>query len=262
MIVTTNSYRWFGAPQVWWPECPERVYPFLSVSPIVTVMQCSERVAEPLRLLAFRFKPFDTVLLDLTQPEHTLWRGIHSTTRSNINQAKKIDCQILVNEETDVAFQFINEFLSHRKYRAAMSPREWHRMLEHADVFLAKHENCTIAAQVNLVDPTNRARLLMAATVDRHNARFHRMSGHLNRLLLWQAINYYKTRGMHEYDLGGIILDRASPLYSITQFKLSFGGRVVRESTLRLARNAIVRALLRGAVGARLLWRSMAAVAP
>jgi hypothetical protein len=241
---------------VWWPDRPESVYPLLSGSPIVTVMQCGDDIAEALRPYSFRCKFFDTLLIDLSQPVDVLWGQIHSTTRSNINQAKRLECQILVNENKDEALQLINEFIIWRKYRAPLSTSEWRRILSHGDVFFVRHEGKIIAAQVNLVDHSHRARLLLAATVGRNIAQFQRVSGHLNRLLLWFVINHYKTAGVRWYDFGGVILDKNSSLYSISQYKLSFGGHVVRENTLRLAGNSAIRWTLRGIFGARLAWRS------
>ena len=65
----------------------------------------------------------------------------------------------------------------------------------------------------------------------------------------WQELRHYQAAGYRYYDFGGCELDKAAVDYAITQFKLSFGGDVVSEPMLFLAKNPAVRALFR-AMGA------------
>ena len=56
---------------------------------------------------------------------------------------------------------------------------------------------------------------------------------------------------MNSYDFGGVELDKSTPTYSISRFKLSFGGDVIRENIVRLAGNAALRMTLRTVAAAR-----------
>src|SRR5207244_489818 len=123
-----------------------------------------------------------------------------------------------------------------------ISATAWTELREYVDVFVVAYEGVPVAAHVLLVDRP-RARLFLSATTHRADAVDTQVVGRLNRLLHWHEMLYYKACGFAKYDFGGIE-DRSSPVYSVTQFKLSFGGDVVDELTLALAAGAPLRRLL------------------
>ncbi len=73
-----------------------------------------------------------------------------------------------------------------------------------------------------------RARLLYSASRRFDDRETSRLSGTLNRFLHWHEICAYREEGFSTYDLGGIKDDKSN---GITQFKMSFGGDVVKEHT-------------------------------
>ena len=256
MIVFPELFRWFTGLQVWWPDDAAQVARLLAAAPLVSVMQCNERVAEGLRSYAFRYRPFQTLLVDLGLPEPELWRSIDPKGRSLINKGGRLGCRVLVNEQTDAARALINAFMQRRGFRSPLSAAEWEHLRERCDVCLAEHDGRAWAAAIVLLDPPRRARLLYAATAGRADPRSRSLVGPFNRYLFWQQFMHYQARGIRSYDLGGLELDPASPFHSITRFKLSFGGTVVTEHKLRLAGNTLVRSLLRGAAAVRTAWRA------
>ena len=124
-------------------------------------------------------------------------------------------------------------------------------MLPQYDTFLCRHQQVPLVAHVMLRDRPGRARLLFSGSADRHDPRFHAVIGPCNRLLHWHELRHYKAEGYSVYDFGGCDLDKQSPSYPISQFKLSFGGEVVAEPMLYLARNPALRTGLRGCCAAR-----------
>jgi lipid II:glycine glycyltransferase (peptidoglycan interpeptide bridge formation enzyme) len=48
--------------------------------------------------------------------------------------------------------------------------------------------------------------------------------GYATSLLHWHMMLYFKNAGFQTYDWGGVNLDPASSAYSITEFKVGFGG--------------------------------------
>ena len=256
MTVIPQPFHGLASLQVWWPDSADQVFPLLSAAPVVSVMQCSEAVAEPLQAYAFRRRPFQTLLIDLQRPETELWQQIHPRYRSYINQTRRMGCRVLVNEKIESALELINGFMRRRGFRRPLSQAEWRRTLAHCDVFLIKRGDVTQAARVVLVHDPLRARYLFGATADRSDPEYRRFVGPLNRYLFWHEFMHYKARGLRWYDLGGLVLDPMSPLYSISRFKMAFGGTVVTEHTLRLAGNPLARSFLRGAESAWRRWRA------
>jgi hypothetical protein len=94
-------------------------------------------------------------------------------------------------------------------------------------------------------DYPGRAKLLFSATADRSIESLRPFIGACNRLLHWHELQHYKALGYHYYDFGGCTFDKRLPDYSITQFKLSFGGKVAAEPTIFLAKNKRLRIILR-----------------
>jgi len=152
---------------------------------------------------------------------------------------------VSVNDGGEQAFELINRFIQLRDYRRPISAREWHSCLQHGDVFTARHEGRILAAHLVLVDRPFRARLLFGATARLEGRVQQTLMGGVNRYLHWFEFKYYRAAGILCYDLGGVELDEKSPLYSITRFKLSFGGEIVKQNILRLAANPALRLALR-----------------
>jgi Acetyltransferase (GNAT) domain len=246
MLVVKDHFLVFNARQVWWPDRPEEVFAQLSRAPVVTVMQCGDQVACALEPHSFRSKPFDTSLIDLSVSETDLWSRLDpKSCRYHIRKVKEIGCCVTVNEDREQAFDFINAFFSRRKFRRPMSSTAWQSNLEHGDVFIAKHEGRILAAHLVLVDPPLRARIIFGATARLEGGVEPALMGGVNRYLHWYELDHYRARGIARFDFGGIDVDPASPLHSITRFKLSFGGDIVRQHILRLSANRGLRVTLK-----------------
>lgn len=52
--------------------------------------------------------------------------------------------------------------------------------------------------------------------------------GYAATLLHWEMMLYFKKQGFETYDWGGVLLDPTAPHYSITEFKMQFGGTLER----------------------------------
>ncbi len=246
MLTLENRFLVFPELQIWWPEDCDEVYRLLPRSPILTVMQCSEPIAGALRPYAFRDRLFYTSLVDLSSSEEDLWSRLHGQScQYKIRKAERLGCTVSVNEDGDEALNFINRFIRRRSYRRPISWNEWRRCLAHGDVWCAKHAGQLVAAHVLLVDPPHRVRLLFSATADGGVEIPSSVVHVANRYLHWTELSRYRGQGIADYDFGGIVLDAASSLYPISQFKLSFGGRMLTSHILRLARNSRLRAALR-----------------
>jgi len=234
--------------QVWFPrdesipEIEEALRKFM----IVSLMQADKTLMEKFSRYAFRVKPFHTTIVDLSLDEATLWSRLDKkSTRYEIKKAEKMGVEISVNVELDNAYQLINQFIMTRRYRRPILPREWQSILEYADVWCGLYNGNVYVVHVLLKDGMNRVRLLMSATRQRASSEVKRVVSPLNRAMHWREILHYKRSGIRLYDFGGIELDRESPTYTIMQFKLSFGGDIITEYTMRLRSRGALRLLLR-----------------
>jgi hypothetical protein len=248
MIVVENRFSVFNALQAWYPSDPHEVEALLVRAPVVTAMQCDGRVADALERFAFRRRTFHTSLIDLSQDEGALWDRLEKKTcRYQINKARKLAPQALLNQQLDDARRLIADFIARHHFRAPLGDREWTRVTGCCDVFLACHGGKPMVAHVILPDAPFRVRALMSATADRADAAERGVVGALNRWLHWHEFLHYRAQGVAWYDLGGIVLDDNQPEFSITQFKSLFGGNAVTHEVVHLARNPLLRTALRAA---------------
>jgi len=251
MLVVDGHFYRLRALEVWWPVSPEATTSLASRAPVINVMQCNADIATALGSLTFHRRPFQTVLIDLSLPEARLWSRLDQRScRTEINRAKRLDCVVSRNERSDDAFRLLRDFIRRRGYRAPLSAKEWQRQVLNNDVFVVHHEGHPVACHVVQVDGTARARVVSGATVQRGTLP-GAIVGALNRYLLWEEMRYYREGGVGHFDLGGITLDETSPLFSITRFKMSFGGDVVEEHIVHLARSPTLRLALRAMARAK-----------
>jgi lipid II:glycine glycyltransferase (peptidoglycan interpeptide bridge formation enzyme) len=214
-------------------------------------------LARELRPWVFRARPFQTPLIDLARTEEQLWQKLdRESCRPRIRKAQRLGCAISLNEEVEAARVLINDSIRRLRYRTELGEAEWQALLPQHDIFLCKCQGIPLAAHVILRDPPGRARLLMSGIADRNDERFRSVVGPCNRLLHWHELQHYKAKGFRLYDFGGIELDR-SLFEPNPDFKLSFGGEVVAEPMLYLAKNPALRAVLRGISAARRAVRKL-----
>jgi FemAB family len=253
----------FGAASltVWWPSDLGAVLPLLQRAAFLRLMQIDDGLAGLLTRYAFRQKSFHTSLIDLSESRDALWGALDKKScRYEINKASRIEHDIVVNARCDAAYELMNDFIRRSHYRKPLLRREWSVTLQHADVFTAFHQNRAVVTHVILIDEPTRARLLFSATADRADARFHGIVGPLNKQLHWHEIDHYRQRGFGFYDFGGVVLDANSPLYSISQAKRGFGGRVVTEQIVHATRHSLLKQVAKCALVARHAIRRAAKV--
>jgi GNAT acetyltransferase-like protein len=254
MLLVGNRFLVLRNLQIWWPENDEDVRSVLPHAPVVTVMQCGDHVARALGPYAFRIRPFYTSIVDLCLSEQELWSNLDGQScRYKIGKAKRLGCTVSVHEDPEQAFRFVNHFIERRRFRRRISGEEWRQYLEHGELCCVRHEGKLAAVHLNLVDRPRRSRLLFSATAPPGDGVPSTALGVANRLLHWEELIRYKREGIACYDFGGIAPDTRSPQYSISQFKSSFGGRLVRSSIMRLASDRALRLALRELAQAKVL---------
>ncbi len=257
MLVHRTRHFGRDAVLIWWPVNTGDVTSHLDRVPVVVLWQCPESLARELRRWVFHSRPFYTPLVDLARPEEQLWQKLEpKSCRYEIRKAQKLACVISCNQDTELARLLLNDSIRRLGYRTELGDAEWRAMLPGHDVFLCTSQGMPLAAHVILRDPPGRARLLFSGGPDRSDKCVRNLVGPCNRLLHWHELQYYKAQGFRYYDFGGIDL-RENSSEPNPQFKLSFGGEVVLEPMLYLAKNPALRAALGGITAAQRALRKV-----
>jgi hypothetical protein len=181
---------------------------------------------------------FDTLLIDLTQSEESLWRSLHGKTRERIRRALKRDELTVTRSddpdpsEIEVLARVYDRFATEREFgRADRDALGQFRRAGALSISRISHPSRGDLAFHAIIVTPNRARGLLAvmqrSAVPPEEAP---LLGRANRLLFWDDLVHFQRRGIREYDFGGLYRKGDDPaLARIAEFKLGFGGRVVTE---------------------------------
>jgi hypothetical protein len=174
-----------------------------------------------------------TVCIDLAGTLDAIAKGVAKNTRYEVRQAEKLGDRVRIErngpESTKEFLALYNDFARSKPELSAINHSALGRYEGFADTFMAYLDEKPVCGHVLLRDPEiGRARLLYSASRRFDDRETARLSGTLNRFLHWREICAYREEGFNTYDLGGIQEDKSD---GITQFKMSFGGEIVKEHT-------------------------------
>lgn len=213
-----------GYRYVWFAETPDLLQ---AIRPVVFA-QC--RRTTP--LLGFVRRSFTTSVVDLSAPAEALLKNMSESGAYNIRRAKR-------DGVTTREVQTRSEFLDF--YAAAapsvglgpLTPLEFVGWGEQTIALAADLGGEALVMHCYLIDrQKSRARQLYSVSLHRSlsSKEGRVLTARANRLLHYDAMLLFKSKGLAEFDLGGYAKNSADPrLASIAEFKGSFGGREVRE---------------------------------
>ena len=170
--------------------------------------------------------PYGTFLIDLTQPEETLWNNLHSKHRNVIRNAVKKGVRVIGGlEHVDTAYNMVEETFK-RSSMPFMSRESFNRMVqalgEQVKVFVADYQG-TIQGAAVIPFSDYRAYYVYGGT----NAE--PLTGASN-MLQWEAIKYFRGQGVKSYDFCGVRInpEKGSKQAGLMMFKERFGPKLVQ----------------------------------
>lgn len=172
----------------------------------------------------FSPEPFNTLWSDLTLSEEELRARLNREKRKKIVAARKAEWLINVgNDDADIRrfHSAQTVFAASKQIDPPVALKGLQRNAEHClAAFVYNREMqlvCWLLYLLNkpIVRQWYGGSDLTHLSSDRGSA---------SALLTWEMMLYFKKEGYETYDWGGVVLDSTDPRYSITQFKLSFGG--------------------------------------
>jgi Acetyltransferase (GNAT) domain len=180
-----------------------------------------------------KHQPSATICVDLSGTADTLSKGVSKHTRYQVRQAEKLGDRVRIcrngDERTDELLALYNDFARSKPELLRIDRGALSRYQGHSDTFIAYLDERPVCGHLLLRDTEiGRARLLYSASRRFEDREAARLCGILNRFLHWHEICAYQEEKFKIYDLGGILEDMTN---GITQFKMSFGGQIVKEHT-------------------------------
>jgi lipid II:glycine glycyltransferase (peptidoglycan interpeptide bridge formation enzyme) len=168
--------------------------------------------------------PYGTFIIDLQQPEETLWNNLHSKHRNVIRNAVKKGVEIQSGvKHMDTAYGLVRDTLK-RSRLGFMRCEAFQRMVlglgEHVKVMIARHDGAVQGCAV-IPFSGHSAYYVYGGSVPSP------LTGAVN-LLHWEAIRLFRGLGVRRYDFVGVRInpEKGTKQDGLMMFKERFGGQL------------------------------------
>lgn len=220
MLEIERKIYLFKIEDIWWADEPFDV----NDCDGVTFHACKNKVD----IEGFSCEEFTTLIIDLTQDLDVIWKNMNkSSCRYAINRAKRDGVKIKLNQNFDEFYRIYCSF--RKKKKLALGYLKLEIMKKYGTLFVSEFDGEILGGQLYLEDDNNMRWLIAASKRLEVGKEKATLIGNANRLIIWEAINYAKKKGIKEFDMGGVYLgnNKNDPRYAINFFKQSFGGELV-----------------------------------
>lgn len=207
-------------------EFIENLIPFVKTFK-VDFIQCQDAVAYaqyyPKKSVAARFGTYE---INLLEDEETLWKNLHGKHRNVIRNAEKREVSIVQDSSNlEISWSILKDTME-RSNMSFLSLNEYKDLVDELGkdnivVFIAYSDSKPICAAALPYD-NERAYYLYGGSLSRIP-----VTGAMN-YLHWEAIKFFKNRGLKWYDFVGARLEteKGSKLEGIQRFKARFGANL------------------------------------
>jgi lipid II:glycine glycyltransferase (peptidoglycan interpeptide bridge formation enzyme) len=216
----------FKTKEIWFSDYPFDVKGHHSV----VFRSCKNKVD----IKGFMCEEFPTFVIDLTQDLDTIWKNMDiKSCRYGIKRAMRDGVRIKLNQNYEDFYEINKSF--REKKGLSLSSEKIEIMKKYGTLFVAEFEGEILGGNLYLEDENNMRWLLGASK--RLNVEKEKtiLIGNANRLIIWQAINYAKEKGIKMFDMGGYYGGGkgAEILDTPNLFKRSFGGKLATHYTYK-----------------------------
>lgn len=181
--------------------------------------------------------PYGSFIIDLTQPEETLWSNLHSKHRNVVRNAAKKGVEVRSGMEyLSTAHELVRDTLK-RSRLGFMGPEAFTKFVnglgENVKILVAEHQG---VAQGCAVVPFSGhgAYYLYGGSIAEP------LTGATN-LLQWEAIRMFRNLGVKRYDFVGVRInpENGSKQEGLMMFKQRFGGKLAQGFMWKYALNPL-----------------------
>ncbi len=169
--------------------------------------------------------PYGSYIIDLTQPEETLWSNLHSKHRNVVRNAMKKGVEIRNGlEHMTIAYELVRDTLKRSKL-GFMNFNVFEHFVkglgENIKIFVAEHEGVAQGCAVVPFSSYGAYYLYGGSTAEPQ-------TGAMN-FLQWEAIRVFRNLGVKRYDFVGARInpENGSKQEGLVMFKQRFGGQLV-----------------------------------
>ena len=172
----------------------------------------------------FSPKAFHTLFFDLRLSQEELWKQLHKGKKKDIRLARNRGWSFRWGRSPADIERFHalqTDFVASKGYKPPFSLSVLKRNAEHClFVFGDDKDGRTVCWVCYVLDKPIARGFFTGYDLTYDKAA----RGYGTTIMHWEMMLYFKKEGFEIYDWGGALVDPTSPGYSITKFKLAFGG--------------------------------------
>lgn len=169
-----------------------------------------------------------TTIIDISRDPEDIFKNIKKSRRKIINHSLKIGFKFkseTVCKERLLLFKDLyNKYIAPKTGSKLYSIKNLLSIAPHLLVHSVAYNDVIVGMRILIKDNYTARGLMAVRAEDKVDPP---ISYYMNSFLQWHTLLDLHQKGCAIYDMGGINLDESSPTYSITQYKLSYGGAII-----------------------------------
>jgi lipid II:glycine glycyltransferase (peptidoglycan interpeptide bridge formation enzyme) len=211
MIVLDKKLLIFDTKQIWFSD---------SVYDIEGCSRVTFRRCKGTGLPGFKFYEEVTPIIDLTQDLVEIWKNMKKDScRNSIRRAERGGVIIKRNVNVDEFYDLYKAHVKKTKYLRFLEDKS--ELRASGTLFTAEYNGEVLLGNIYIEDQNHIVYYRGASKIIDDDKTLRTLKGNASHLIQWEAMKYAKTKGIKEFDMGGLWTD------SINEFKNSFGGKRV-----------------------------------
>ena len=192
---------------------------------LLTFYSCKETIEKG----GFSCKGSSTLIIDTEEGENDIWNNMDkSSCRYMIKRADKEGIKIIVNQRINDFLKIDNLFRDQKGLPRSILTPEFIR--KYGVLFVAELNNEVLGGQFYLSDHNNMRLLISSSKRLSVGKEKSVLVGAANRLIVWEAIKYAKSKKIKYFDMGGYYMGTEDEEWiCVNKFKESFGGKLTTQ---------------------------------
>lgn len=169
-----------------------------------------------------------TPVFNLDQPLEKIFSKFNKTTRNEINRTLN-DPRLAFDLDSQQYDDFHNLYVEFERRKKRLNYiLNKNTLSTKSKLFMACIADKPVAAILCYDDnKILRARIICSRRLETEDSEIKKLSSYATRRLVYEICKYGINNGYKMFDMGEICDDPNDPAYSISQFKLSFGGEII-----------------------------------
>ena len=179
-----------------------------------------------------------TLTIDLSQSKDSIWKDIHRVRKRQILRAEKRGINVIMSNKYEEYNQLYKKFLKRKNYADPfkfdiLSSKF---MRKYGVLFISENQGEMLGGYLYVHDQETTVPIVVSYQDFDNSYERKRLISDANSYIQWEAMQYFKNRGLVTYDFGGMTGDGTNinqKTHGGNFYKRSFGGKLCSQYQYR-----------------------------